>query len=448
MSVPPSPRSATRPVFLLGLAIGALASFLGYRIYELRWDRDIEFLRRVRDLTAATYVDEVDSDLLVEEALHGMIEGLDRYSHYYGRDEIALLDRETTGEFWGIGVVFRPPTTSGQVLFPFSGSPADRAGLRVGDRILSLDGRSVAEMAQGELQHAIQSCGDRDLAARVMGLDGLERELVIRPERVVDPTVRHARVLSLPAPEGAPGDAAPSVGYLAILSFSHRTAEEFDRSVDELLQLGAKSLIVDLRSNPGGILEAAVRIANRFIEEGPLVATRTRTDTQVKQASPKEARLAGLPVVLLVDGGSASASEVLAGALQDHAVAPLVGEPTYGKGTVQTLTRFGEDRAIVKLTTARYFTPAWRRIERNGPGDAEHGIMPDLLVELDAAGEEAVHRYLASYSAPTAVLPAISAWQESLEEALLPVPPPDPQLEAALDLLAGIPPRPHVLPAE
>lgn len=453
-TLPGGAASPGRSLFVAGFALGALVAFLGYRLYLLRFEADVEFLRQVRDLTAATYVDEVDPALLVDEALHGMIEGLDRYSRYYGPEDIALLDRETTGEFWGIGVVFRAPIAAGQVLFPFPDSPAARAGVRVGDRILELDGRSVAQMPTGELQRTIQTCGDRDLPARVLGLDGVERDLVLRPERVIDPTVRHARLL--PAPDaGLGGDegriegggAPASVGYLAITSFSHRTPEEFDRAADELLAQGATALVLDLRDNPGGILEAAVRIANRFVAEGTLVATRTRSETQVKKALPSEARLAGVPLVLLVDGGSASASEVLAGALQDHGVAPLVGEPTYGKGTVQTLTRFGEDRAIVKLTTAKYFTPSWRRIERNGPEDGEHGIMPDLLVELDDTAEGTVHRHLASYSPPVAVLPAIEAWQAEEREELFARPPVDPQLQAALDLLRGVPPPAHALPA-
>ncbi len=127
-----------------------------------------------------------------------------------------------------------------------------------------------------------------------------------------------------------------------------------------LLTDGLKALIVDLRSNPGGILDSAVLLANRFIEEGTIVATRTRRDTRVTEAELEEAHLLGLPLVLLVDSSSASASEVLAGALQDHCVAAIIGESTYGKGTVQTLERFASDRAIVKLTTATYFTPSWR----------------------------------------------------------------------------------------
>lgn len=420
--------------FLLGLLIGGLVTFLGYRLYALRYERDIEFLRQVRNLAADTYVEELDERELVNNALRGMVEGLDRYSRYYGPEEIAGLDRETTGEFRGIGVVFRAPTSEGQVLFPFPGSPASRAGIRVGDTLIEIDGKIVAELEPGELQQTIQTSGGRQLDVLVVGLDGEERKLTLHPKQVVDPTVRHARML----------DAERGIAYLAILSFTHRTPDEFDQAVQELLQEGARALVIDVRSNPGGILDAAVRIANRFIPEGTLVATRTRDDTQVMAAVGEHALFRDLPVVVLTDEGSASASEVLAGALQDHQIGPLVGEATYGKGTVQTLTRFGDDRAIIKLTTAHYFTPSWRRIERHTGGEGKHGIEPDVYVTPRDGEREPILRHLFSYSPPPSAVEALEAWQANEEETLIPEHPADRQLETAVALLSGVPAQQYV----
>ena len=390
-------------------------------------DRDIELVRAVRNLALDEFVGETDSQELVDDALRGMLSGLDPYSRYYGPEEIARLDRETTGEFRGIGVVFRQPTTDGQVLFPFPGSPAAQAGIRVGDRFLTIAGQLVADMEPGGLQRAIQRSGGDVLEATVLGLDEVERAVRIQPESVLDPTVRHAQIF----------DPERGLGYLALISFTHRTPEEFDEAVASLREQGLERLVIDLRNNPGGILEAAVRVANRFIEEGTIVATRTRQATEITEARAAEAHLAGLPLVLLVDSGSASASEVLAGALQDHCVAAVVGESTYGKGTVQTLRRVGEDRAIVKLTTANYFTPSWRRIERQSPDDLEAGIDPDLVVELTPQQKSDIHVFLDTYSPPPVHREAISAWAASLGEPLLAERPEDPQLEAALKLLAA-----------
>jgi carboxyl-terminal processing protease len=405
-----------------------IAGLLGAGItHRLDRDPDIEFVRHVRDLAARTFVREVEERELVDNALRGMLSGLDQHARYYCSDEIARLDRETLGVFRGIGVVFRRPVSEAQILFPFPNSPAEREGLQVGDTLLEIDGERIDEMESGEMQSRIQLAGDRGLRFEVRDLEGNERAVEIVPEPIVDPTVRHTRIL----------DEEAGIGYLSILSFTHRTPGEFDDAVRHLLTEGLRALVIDLRGNPGGILDAAVLVANRFVREGRIVATRTRTRTMVTEARPEKALWAGTPLALLVDQGSASASEVLAGALQDHCLAVLVGEATYGKGSVQTITPFDEYGARVKITTASYFTPSWRSIERHESVEGTSGIAPDLRVEIDRETRRAVYEYLASYSPPPAMEAAIGAWEEREGVDLLESPPEDRQLEAALALLRG-----------
>lgn len=409
---------------MLGLAAGLLAALAVDRATSFFLDGDLELVRAVRDIAIDDYVTEVDPTDLTDKAVSGMLQALDRHSAYYGPREIAALERETTGEFLGIGVVFH--REDGRILFPYPGSPAAKAGLKVGDRIVRADGQAVTELASEEL-HDLLHREENGVHLEVEDLAGDHREVDLQPEVVLDPTVRHTRMLR---PEAG-------VGYLAIRAFSHRTPEEFDAAVAQLRASGLKALVIDLRANPGGILDAAVAIANRFIAEGALVATRSRTETIVTAADRKEAQLAGTPLVVLLDAYTASASEVLAAALQDHAVAVLVGEPTYGKGTVQTLKRVGRDGAIVKLTTAHYCSPSLRRIEHDDT-DAEHsGIAPDLWVPLSKEEAVAVHAFLVKYTPPESALEELRAWEERENLHLIDQPPADRQLDAALALLTG-----------
>jgi C-terminal peptidase prc len=243
------------------------------------------------------------------------------------------------------------------------------------------------------------------------------------PEELVDPSVRHARLI---------GEGLPRIGYLAITSFSRKTPDEFDAALVALGELDA--LVIDVRGNPGGVLEAAVLIANRFVAQGMLVSHEGRGAVVEFQARPEEATRAGLPLAVLVDGDSASASEVFAAALQDHRAAVLVGTATYGKGVVQEVRHFDQGRAVVKLTTAYYYTPAGRNLERTVESAWDSGIQPDLWVELAEDEALAVAQHLASHAAPPAALPRLRAWEQELGVQLVPSHPPDRQLEAALAL--------------
>ncbi|MEM7310859.1 MAG: S41 family peptidase [Planctomycetota bacterium] len=412
--------------FAVGFACGLLTLSIVYALLPAPVDRDVELLRAVRDLTQETYVEEVDSRTLIDGALRGMVGNLDRYSRYYGPEEIAGIDRETSGEYLGIGVLFLD-AEEGRIRFPLAGSPAERAGLRVGDRIVAVDGARVDAMPEGGLRDSLKRRSGEPIELELLGRDAEVRTATLRPEPVVDPSVRHARMLD------------DELGYLAIVSFSHRTLEEFDRWTAWLSERGMQGLILDLRSNPGGILDAAIRIADRFIPDGVLVSTRSRTETRSTRARAEETHLLGLPLVVLVDGDSASASEVLCGALQDHRVGVVVGEETYGKGAVQTLSRFEHEQAIIKLTTSSYFTPAGRRIER---GSGWTGLAPDVWVALPAGQRRAIHGFLRLYSPPPAAVPELRAWEEEEGLTLIAEAPDDPQLDAAIGLLRGRSPGP------
>jgi carboxyl-terminal processing protease len=266
----------------------------------------------------------------------------------------------------------------------------------------------------------------------LLGLDGVERNVRVRTGSVIEPTVRHERIL----------DASRGIGYLAITSFSHETVGEFDAAFERLRNDGMRALVMDLRGNPGGVLVAAVKIAQRFVREGLIVSTESRDDAVTYSAEADEAWDAGFPLVLLVDEGSASASEVLASALQEHREAVIVGSPTYGKGMVQTIHRFDKDGSILKITSSYYYTPTHKNLEHSSDPTRERGVQPDLQVELDE-DSDALHLRLNRPSAPRECMAALKAWQASSKDDLIAKIEPDPQLDAALGLFAGERPGPH-----
>jgi carboxyl-terminal processing protease len=320
-----------------------------------------EVMQRVRD----NYVDPVDDHVLLQNAIRGMVEGLDDHSTFLSPDEFEDMKVSTSGTYAGIGVEVVAAKGGVSVVGRMAGSPAERAGILNGDVIVRIDGVAVDP---AELDAAI---------ARMRGPEGSVLRLAVRrvgSASLLEFQVERAHVqLHSVAAELL----TPDIGYLRITSFTDTTANELEQAVARLEHSRARRLdgfVIDLRNDPGGVLDAAVQVADDFLDHGTIVSAEGRTaDAQFRiEAKPGDITN-GAHLVLLVNGGSASASEILAAALHDNHRATLIGRRTYGKGSVQTIMPLADGQAL-KITTSRYFTPAG--ISINGIG-----IVPDTVLE-------------------------------------------------------------------
>ena len=313
------------------------------------------------------YVEPIDDKKLMQSAIRGLLFDLDPHSVYMERDTAEEFDEASRGSYGGVGVELqRQPDGTLRVIAPIDDTPAARAGIKAGDIITAIDGKPFKP-------------DEGDTSGPLRGDPGSKVTLTIVREDKPKPfdvvlTRETIRIVSVKSRMLEPG-----YGYLRIASFQADTAADFDRQLDKLReQAGGKlrGLVIDLRSNPGGLLTSAVQIADSLLEKGKIVSTRGRVPISDAEfsATPGD-RSAAAPVVVLVDAGSASASEVLAGALRDNHRARIVGSRTFGKGSVQTVLPL-DNGDSVKLTTARYFTPSGKSIQALG-------IVPD--VELHAA---------------------------------------------------------------
>lgn len=312
-----------------------------------------------------SYVDTVDEDRLIDGAIRGMVGTLDPHSSYLNAEEYALLESDTTGQFGGVGVEIDARGDYLTVIAPIQGSPAARAGVRAGDEILSIEGRDARGL---DVDEAVR---------RMRGTPGSHVRVVFQRRGQTEPLrldlvreVVHVASVESHALDGG-------VGYLNIKSFQERTSDEVTRALDELTRAAGgrlNGLVLDLRNDPGGLLDESVFIADEFLSDGVIVSTRGRDGAAQDEA---RAHAAGtrpdFPMVVIVNEYTASAAEILAGALQDHHRAMLVGVRTFGKGSVQTVVDLPDGGAL-KLTIARYFTPSGRSIQAQG-------IAPDVQVE-------------------------------------------------------------------
>ena len=319
----------------------------------------------VFDRIKQAYVEEVDDKTLLENAIKGMLTELDPHSAYLQPEAYKDLQINTTGEFGGLGIEVGMEDGYVKVITPIDDTPAAEAGVMAGDLIIKLDDTQVKGMTLGDAVKLMRGKPGSDIVLTIVR-DGADKPLEITVTRAVI-TVQSVKRRIL----------EENFGYVRLSQFQVQTGPDLEKAIDKLVTENKgplNGIVLDLRNNPGGVLQAAVDVADLLLDEGLVVYTKGRlADSQMKFSATPGDLLKGMPVVVLVNGGSASASEIVAGALQDHKRAVIMGTTSFGKGSVQTVLPLHNDRAL-KITTARYYTPNGRSIQAQG-------IEPDIVVE-------------------------------------------------------------------
>jgi carboxyl-terminal processing protease len=407
-------------VFGLGISIGLnrspKVSALSNNVYE-----DLKIFTDVLGLLQKEYVEETNSKDLVYGAVKGMVETLDPHSAFMPPSVYKEMQEETKGRFEGLGIEITLKEGVLAVVSPIEDTPAFRAGIQAGDQILKIDGESTKNLTLMDSVKRLRGPRGTKVTITIMR-EGFSKPREFTLTRDVIP-IRSVRYELM----------EKEYGYIRLSQFQEKTEGEFDKAIKALESesKGAiKGLILDLRNNPGGLLDQAVKISDRFIESGLIVSMEgRREDQKMKFYAHPQGTIARYPLVVLVNGGSASASEIVAGAIQDHGRGILVGTQTFGKGSVQTIFPM-KDGSGLRLTTARYFTPNGRSIQAKG-------ILPDIIVKPALPEEEKV--------VPPPKLPAEKDLERHLidnkekektkKEEVKEKKPSDPQLERALELL-------------
>lgn len=342
------------------------------------------------------FVEKVDRRELIEAAMRGMVMKLDPYSSYIEPTELKQFNETVEQEFGGIGiqVTIDPKTRQLMVMTPIPGTPAYRAGIRAGDHILEIDGKPTADFVAGrEMDSAVKLMrgkpGD-SVSVKIQHAGAAEPEVVDIVRAVIKtPTVLGDHYDSM-GNWSFLMEGDEKIGYIRLTSFGRNSVEEVRDALDELKKQGMKALILDLRFNPGGLLTAATAISDFFIESGVIVSTKGRnTEEQVVKAH-RAGTYSGFPMVVLVNRFSASASEIVSACLQDHKRAIVIGERTWGKGSVQNVIELEGGKSALKLTTASYHRPSGKNIHRlpKATEKDEWGVMPDEGFEVKMSTEE------------------------------------------------------------
>jgi len=388
--------------------------------YEL-----LDLLGEVFERVRRDYVEDVSDEELIEAAVQGMLSSLDPHSVYLPPRNYQQMQVQTRGEFGGLGIEVTMEGGYVKVVAPIDDAPAFRAGLQSGDFITHLDGTSVQGMTLNQAVENMRGPVGTDLTLTIAREGRESFDVTITRDKIRITSVRN-RV-------------EQDVGYIRITTFSEQTEEGVKKAVNKIQdELGdsVKGYVIDLRNNPGGLLGQAVAVSDAFLEQGEIVSTQGKETESGQRFQATAGDLTdGLPLVILINGGSASASEIVAGALQDHGRAIVLGTRSFGKGSVQTIMPLSRNGAAIKLTTQRYYTPSGRSIQ-------QRGIDPDIVVErarvelLDESRRETHEEDLVGSlqneeKKPGAEDDEETAEAEAAEEQ-------DYQLSRAIDLIRGI----------
>ncbi len=318
----------------------------------------------VLERTKTSYVEDVTDKKLIESALNGMLVSLDPHSSYLDEQSFKYMNEQTKGKFGGLGIEVTMENNVVKVVSPIDDTPASKAGLKPNDYITHINGEQVVGMSLN------------DAVDKMRGKIGTKVKLTIRRanEKPFDVTLKREEIKIQSVKSEIKAD---DVAYIRITSFSEDTDKMIEKDYNKIkkqLKGNPAGIVLDVRNNPGGLLDQAVNVSDLFLDQGEIVSTRSKNPADTVKYTATEGDIAkGLPIVVLVNDGSASASEIVAGALQDHKRAIILGEKTFGKGSVQTVIPLGKYGAM-RLTTARYYTPSGRSIQATG-------IMPDVEVK-------------------------------------------------------------------
>jgi len=331
----------------------------------------VELFSEALSIVRSDYVDEVESKKILYGAMRGMLAGLDDYSQFMDTEEYKDIRDETKGEFGGVGIEISTRDRILTVIAPIAGSPAAQKGVQAQDRIVKIDGESTRDIT---LNQAVN---------KLRGKPGSSVTLTLwreNEDRVIDVVIVRAiiKIESIKKAELI----EDKIGYIRLVEFQENTPNDLETALKDLTKQGMDSLILDLRDNPGGLLDVSVNVAEKFLPNDTLiVSTRSRLKEQNAEFKSKNQNsYSDFPLVVLVNKGSASASEIVAGALQDNKRGVLVGTTTFGKGSVQTIIPL-RDGSALRLTTASYYTPSGRSIR-------EQGIVPDVVIEQELLQKE------------------------------------------------------------
>ncbi len=353
-----------RALGLVGAVAIIPAATAGLAQSDVATYRELDQFMSVLERVKAEYVEQVDDETLIRGAIDGMLASLDPHSGYLDENDFRSLMTTTEGNYGGLGLTVSMEDGAVKVVAPTRGTPADKAGIKSGDYITHIDGQLFYG---GTLDEAVD---------KMRGAPGTSVKLtIVRPgrDRPFDVDITRA-IVNI---EAVRWEVKDKVGVITVTTFNRNTTAAAQKAIADIQkELGGPPLgyVLDMRSNPGGLLDQAVGLSDLFLERGEIVSQRGRSRADIERyyARPGDAA-AGLPVVVLVDAGSASASEIVAASLQDHRRGLVMGEQTFGKGSVQTLVPLGRGNTALRLTTARYYTPSGRSVQ-------EGGVTPDILV--------------------------------------------------------------------
>jgi carboxyl-terminal processing protease len=338
--------------------------------------KDIKTFNEVFDMVKKNYVEEVDSSVLMQGAINGMIKSLDPHSTFMTPEVYKELEVETTGRFGGIGIEITILKDVLTVVSPIEDTPAFNAGIKSGDQIIKIDGKSTKDISIMEAVKKMRGPENTKVTITIM------RENMAKPKDFV----LTRAIIQVKSVKAKTFD--DNIGYIRIASFNEKTADDLHKALSDIGKKvrPMKGLVLDLRNDPGGLLIQAIEVSDMFLKTGVIVSTRGRTkNMETKSIARNDGNEITCPIVVLVNEGTASAAEIVAGALQDNGRALIIGTKTFGKASVQTVIPL-EDGSALKLTTARYYTPKGRSIQAEG-------IKPDIIVKYVRPSEDTENNY-------------------------------------------------------